>query len=363
MSAFVTAFSQLLQKSYTLGASDIHIEPLGDRLRVRLRVDGRLQTLREICDEEHRRRWLEVIKAQSQLDTGVLGVPQDVRFGTEEPPCDYRVALIPGMYGEKLVLRLLPRTVSFDLDAYRMPQLAKEHLRAALTKKDGLIVVSGPTGSGKTTLLYNALSSLDPDNNAIYTLEDPIEYRLPGLWQSQVDHERGVGFAQLLRALMRADPDVVLMGEIRDEETAEAALHAAKTGHLVLTTVHANDTAGIRARLVDLGVSAQEYDATVRFASAQRLLPRVCEVCREPDEEGRARLSAALGEVSSAFRGAGCEACGGLGTRGRVLLMGWQRRVVSPDGSSTLQVQQTLRTAARQAAGQGVVCATDAAGY
>ncbi len=363
MSAFHTAFEQLLVQCADLGASDIHIEPLDDRLRIRARVDGQMRLMRNVTQPEQRTRFFEVIKKRCMLDMGVLGMPQDVRFGTSEPACDYRVALVPGLVGEKIVLRLLPRDMSFDLRTYRMPGEAKADLRGALGKRDGIVVVSGPTGSGKTTLLYNALSSLDPDAQTIYTLEDPVEYRLAGLWQSQVDASKDVGFAKLLRALMRADPDVVLLGEIRDEETAAAAFHAAKTGHLVLTTVHANDVGGIAARLLDLGISPQEYASTVRFASAQRLLPCVCEACRVPDPEGAERLEASLGAVTGAFVGQGCEACAGTGTRGRTLLMGWQHRVAEADGHTQLVQPNTLRAALKDAAQEGRIRAVDAAGY
>ena len=364
MSAFVDGFHRLLVLATELGASDVHIEPYATGLVVRLRVDGRLREVRRVTDRDQARRWLEVMKRECQLDTGVLGVPQDVRFGTDAPPCDYRVALVPGLDGgEKLVLRLLPRTTSFDLNTYAMPEPAKADLRLALGKQDGLVIVSGPTGSGKTTLLYNALHALDPSERTIYTLEDPVEYRLPGLWQCQVDRKSGVGFPELLRAMMRADPDVMLVGEIRDPETAAAAFHAAKTGHLVLTTVHANDAAGVADRLEDLGVSRTTFEATVRFVSAQRLVPRLCPACRVDDPDGLARLCASLGPVDQAFTGAGCEACSGLGTRGRVLLMGWEAREQTPSGRSALVPRITLHEAARQAAEQGRVRARDASGY
>ena len=364
MSAFVEAFHDLLGQAFALGASDIHIEPHADRLDVRLRVDGRMRRWRQLADTDRRRRWMEVMKRECRLDTGRLGVPQDVRFGTDQPPCDYRVALVPGVDGgEKLVLRLLPRTTSFDLKVYRMPAEAKADLQAALTKRDGLILVSGPTGSGKSTLLYNALQSLDPDERTIYTLEDPVEYRLPGLWQCQVDRDRGVAFAELLRAMMRADPDVMLVGEIRDRETAEAAVHAAKTGHLVLSTVHANDAAGVAERLEDLGISREAFESTVRFVSAQRLVPCLCEGCRVEDPDGVALVSAALGLVQTAWTGKGCEACAGQGTHGRTLLMGWMARETGASGESHLVAKNTLLSAARAAAERGVVRAVDAAGY
>jgi type II secretory ATPase GspE/PulE/Tfp pilus assembly ATPase PilB-like protein len=364
MSAFVEAFHRLLSQAHEQGASDIHIEPRAEALVVRFRVDGRLCEVQRVTEETHRKRWAEVIKRECRLDTGKLGLPQDVRFSMDEPACDFRVALVPGADGgEKLVLRLLPREVRFDLASYRMPEAAKADLRQALGKQDGLILVSGPTGSGKTTLLYNALAALDPTQRVIYTLEDPVEYRLPGLWQCQVQREKGVGFAELLRAMMRADPDVMLVGEVRDAETAEAAFHAAKTGHLVLSTVHANTAAEVAERMADLGISRATYDATVRFVSAQRLLPRVCEGCRVEDPEGCALLAAALGSVAGAFTGKGCAACRELGTKGRVLLMGWEARRVKSSGRPEIVPQITLAEAARQAAEKGVVRAADAAGY
>lgn len=364
-SPFVAAFEQLLARAVDLGASDVHIEPREDQLVVRMRADGRMRVVQRVADPEHRRRWLEVIKQQCGLDTGLLGKPQDGRFSLPDPPCDFRVALVPGLGtadAEKIVLRLLPRSVRFDLDGYPMPEACKADLRLALGKRDGLIVVSGPTGSGKTTLLYNALAALDPNELTIYTLEDPVEYRIDGLWQCAVNERAGLGFAQLLRAMMRADPDVMLIGEIRDDKTAEAALHAAKTGHLVLSTVHANSAEEVADRMQDLGISRSSFERTVRFVSAQRLLPRICMRCRQPDEAGRMLVTEVLGPVERAFVGQGCEDCAGLGTRGRVLLMGWQTPQTG-DGARRLRARMTLREAARQSVEQGVVRAVDAAGY
>lgn len=379
-SPFVVAFHQLLARAAGWGASDVHVEPHGEELVVRMRIDGRLRVVQRLQDREFRRRWLEVIKRECGLDTGMLGQPQDARFSLDDPACDFRVALVPGSGGlesEKIVLRLLPRSARFDLGSYPMPEACKADLRRALGKRDGLVIVSGPTGSGKTTLLYNALAALDPVEHTIYTLEDPVEYRLPGLWQCQVDRRAGVGFAELLRAMMRADPDVLLVGEIRDGETAAAAFHAAKTGHLVLSTVHANTAAEVADRLEDLGISRFTYTTSVRFVSAQRLVPRICEGCRIPDPTGRDLLVEALGSVEHAFTGAGCDACDGIGTRGRVLLMGWEaqdieaeragagNRDTCPDfsGRGALAPRLTLREAARRAAQEGVVRAVDAAGY
>lgn len=366
-SPFDQGFLSVVRAAFDAGASDIHLEPQGDgSLVVRMRIDGCLMERWRIPDRARADVFLKTFKRQSGCRLSELGVPQDVRFSLATPPCDFRVALVPTLVGsqmrEKFVLRLLPQEQDFDLTKYRMPLPAKAALTAALQKRDGVIIVSGPTGSGKTTLLYNALAALDAGASAIYTIEDPVEYTLPGITQCQVDRDRSVGFAQLLRAMMRADPDVLLVGEIRDTETAEAAFHAAKTGHLVMSTVHATNVPQIAERLEDLGVSPHTFKSTTQFASAQRLLPRVCSHCRQPDPEGLEALRAVFPGAEAAFRGMGCEACGGTGTKGRLLVMGWQIRVPSPNGGDQLEHAQSLRASVLHAAEQGDVRVLDAAG-
>ncbi len=340
MNAFGNAFEQLLGLAVSAGASDIHLEPMSGLLRARIRVHGRLKTVREIVDAPRADRLMEVAKRECGFDLGSIGVPQDSRFARDDLGHDFRAALIPVLDGEKIVLRLLQRDQRFDLDKYQLRADAKLDLRTALVKSDGLIVVSGPTGSGKSTLLYNALGSLDRAALNVGTIEDPVEYRLAGLSQSPVNRARGGSFAGLLRAFMRGDPDVILVGEIRDHETAEAAMHAASTGHLVLSTVHANSAMEIEERLEGLGVRRELYRSNLRFASAQRLMPRLCPACRVKDPEGSALVSAAYEEELVAYDAKGCAECRKTGVVGRVLLFEWLRRDRS---SGELALQDTLR--------------------
>lgn len=358
-SAFASAFDEILLKAVHAGASDIHFEPRDQALRVRARVHGHLVVLQEVLDERRATRLGEVVKRSCGFDLGRTGVPQDARFARDDLGFDFRAALVPVLGGEKVVLRLLSRHQSFDLDTYPLLTPAKADLRAALGKASGLIVVSGPTGSGKSTLLYNALGSLDRERLNIGTIEDPVEYRLEGLSQSQVERKRGGSFAGMLRAFMRADPDVILVGEVRDDETAEAALHAASTGHLVLTTVHANSAAEIGDRLEGLGVHRDLYEANLRFASAQRLAPRLCPSCRELDPEGARQAAAVFGELAVAYRAEGCEACGGTGVVGRVLLFEWLAR--RADGALT--ARGSLRADALRALNEGEIDARSACSF
>lgn len=357
--AYDAGFQAILDKAYSEEASDIHIEPLRDELVVRIRVDGVLHKIQSITDERFRARFLEIAKRTCRFDMGVIGAPQDKRFSTEFPPLDYRAALIPLLEGESIVLRLLERNRDFSLESYRMREDAKVDLASALTKRDGLIIVSGPTGSGKSTLLYSAMSALDRASLKVCTLEDPVEYRLSGVTQSEVDASKGRTFGTLLRALMRGDPDVILVGEIRDEETAEAAIHAAKTGHLVLSTVHASSVDEIEARLGGLGVSRELYQASLRFASAQRLVPKQCPHCRVPDPERLALVQAVFGEVDFVPQKAtGCDNCQGRGIAGRVLLFEWQHK--TRDGLSS---RGGLQAEALASLRKGDIHATVAAGY
>ncbi len=342
----------------TAGASDLHFEPFEQELRIRMRVDGVLWPEQTITDQRRRTRLMELIKRECGFNLGKIGEPQDARFSTETPCYDYRAALVPVMGGEKIVLRFLQRQKQFDLATYPMRDDAKADLRMALSKRDGLIVVSGPTGSGKSTLLYNALSAINRNQLNVVTIEDPVEYRLDGVSQSQVHRHKGVGFAALLRSFMRADPDVILVGEIRDQETATAALHAAATGHLVATTVHANSSAEIATRLEGLGISPALYRANLRFASAQRLVGKNCPHCRVPDERGAQLVSAMLGEQLMPQIGRGCEACQGRGILGRVLLFEWISRV-----GTQLQGHDTLAQQALQFLEVGDVSAHAVCGY
>jgi type II secretory ATPase GspE/PulE/Tfp pilus assembly ATPase PilB-like protein len=356
---FVAYFEHVLAEAWSAQASDIHIEPFGNSLTIKARIDSVLRVLKTENDPVFVSRLTEVVKRICGFDMGLAGVPQDQRFAPEGFDFDCRASLCPTMHGEKIVLRLLQRNKTFDLEAYALPEAAKRDLLAALHKWQGLIVVSGPTGSGKSTLLYSALGVIDRVANNTHTIEDPIEYALPHLNQTQTVRGK-LGFADVIRALLRQDPDVILVGEVRDAETAETALHAASTGHLVLTTVHANSAAEIVDRLVVLGVSRELVIANLLFASAQRLVPRLCPACAVDDEPARDRVRATFHVDLLPKRAAGCSTCRG-GVKGRVLLFEWLTREREGERYALVQ-RDDIAAQAAEYLRKGVIDADSACG-
>jgi type II secretory ATPase GspE/PulE/Tfp pilus assembly ATPase PilB-like protein/ActR/RegA family two-component response regulator len=314
--------SLIIRDGITQGASDIHIEP-GRRLgAVRYRVDGVLRKHMDL-PMTALNRVISRIKVMSKLDIADRLRPQDgkARVQVKTRGYDLRVSTIPAGGAEKCVIRVLDSSAALSLDDLEIPKNELERLRQLLTYRDGILVVTGPTGSGKTTTLYGALRELADGKVNIMTVEDPIEYELPGITQTQVHTKQGMTFAGALRAMLRQDPDVILVGEIRDKETAVTAAQAAMTGHLVLTTVHANDAVSAIARLADLGLQYSTIAQTMRGAIAQRLLRRVCASCGEPvrgkltpDEQ---RLTERHG-IEPVVRAVGCTECGFTGYRGRL---------------------------------------------
>lgn len=309
-------------------ASDIHLEPLAEQLRVRLRMDGLLRETMRINGPQ-RFRVITRLKVIANLDIAERRVPQDGRMTlalTEGRTVDLRLSSLPTLHGEKLVLRLLDRSrraLTLDELGLAAEQLAA--FRAALARPQGMILVTGPTGSGKTVTLYSALQGLNSDEQNLSTVEDPIEIHLEGINQVNVAPHAGMTFASGLRALLRQDPDVIMVGEIRDSETAEMAVKAAQTGHLVLSTLHTNDASQALTRLVSMGVPRYLIAGSVHFVIAQRLLRRLCPHCREPDPGIRvdalapgsgSRLKPA--SIQS-FRAVGCARCVG-GYFGRIAI-------------------------------------------
>lgn len=348
----------IIRDAITAGASDIHIEP-GRRLgAVRYRVDGVLRKHMDL-PMAALNRIISRIKVLAKLDIADRLRPQDgkARVQVKARGYDLRVSTIPAGGAEKCVIRILDSSSSLSLDDLDIPGLELERLRDLLTNRDGIVVVTGPTGSGKTTTLYGALRELADGRVNIMTVEDPIEYELPGVTQTQVQTKQGMTFASALRAMLRQDPDVILVGEIRDKETAVTAAQAAMTGHLVLTTVHANDAVSSVARLADMGLQFGTIAQVLRGAIAQRLLRRVCQTCAEeidgrptPDEE---RLRDRHG-VEPVVRAVGCTECGFTGYRGRLpvneVLVGsqkFQQAIEQRKGWATLQrvaTQSGMRT-------------------
>ncbi len=308
------------------GASDIHFEPQEQDMIVRARIDGVTRQVATI-PKQMQPAVVTRLKIMGHLDIAERRAPQDgrvsVRFGGQ--PLDLRIAVIPTTHGEQVVLRILHRAVSKpDLGELGMTPQAREGFERAIRQPYGAVVVCGPTGSGKTTTLYTALHMLNDSGRVLMTIEDPVEYQIPGVNQIEISLKSGLTFARGLRTILRSDPDVLLVGEIRDEETARIAMQAGMTGHLVLTTVHAHNAAGSVARLKDMGVEPGLLASAVNCIVAQRLARRLCTDCREPywpsDEElEQMGLIAQKGKVFL-HRPKGCGRCGNTGFLGRVAL-------------------------------------------
>jgi type IV pilus assembly protein PilB len=315
----------LLSQAVKSRASDVHIEPQERSMSIRMRIDGVL------CDMVPPARKMQAavvtrIKILSQMDIAERRLPQDGRFKMKASgrAIDVRVSAIPTIYGQKIVMRILDaKAVNHNLDELGFePKLLKE-FKAILAQPHGIVVVTGPTGSGKSTTLYSALNYLkDPAKN-ITTVEDPVEYRLAGINQIQVKPEIDLDFALSLRAILRQDPDIILIGEIRDKETIEIAMKASMTGHLVLSTFHTNDAPSAISRFVYMGVEPYLLASTLNLVVAQRLVRRICERCKEPVKLGVdvlkcLKIDPERAKKSGFYHGRGCNACGGTGYLGRL---------------------------------------------
>jgi MSHA biogenesis protein MshE len=306
-------------------ASDIHIEPQDGRLQIRFRIDGVLHLQTE-ADIKIATPLALRLKLMADLDISEKRLPQDGRFAVKvrNQRIDVRISTMPTQYGESVVMRLLSQVgTTLRLDAIGMPAALVERFRAIVQRPNGLVLVTGPTGSGKTTTLYSALAELNSVEKKLITVEDPIEYRLPGINQVQVNDKIELNFARVLRSALRQDPDIVLVGEMRDQETAQIGLRAAMTGHLVLSTLHTNDAASTPLRLMDMGVPRYMVSGSLQAVLAQRLVRVICESCSEPyplPAPERAWLRAELGDRAETvpfFHGRGCSHCNGTGYRGR----------------------------------------------
>jgi type IV pilus assembly protein PilB len=315
--------NQILTAAIDEGASDIHFEPQEEGLVVRARVDGVTRRVHEI-HLDMQPAVISRLKIMGGLDIAERRAPQDgritIRYGTH--PMDLRIAVLPTTYGEQVVLRILQRAAGrIGLESLGMSDAAAEAFMRAIHQPYGAVIAVGPTGSGKTTTLYAGLDLLNEEGRVLQTIEDPVEWQMPGVNQVEVNTRAGLTFAQGLRTLLRSDPDVLLVGEIRDEETARIAIQAAMTGHLVLTSLHTHNAAASIARLKEMGVEPSLLATAINCIVAQRLARRLCVECRapyEPDEPERAELG--LAEVGTLYRAVGCASCGGTGYRGRVAL-------------------------------------------
>jgi general secretion pathway protein E len=317
--------NQLIARAVETHASDVHLEPFPDRLRVRYRYDG---VLHEVEPPPPRLQGAIIsrVKIMARLDIAERRLPQDgrIKLTVRGHEIDFRVSTIPSLYGEKVVLRVLDRTaVEFDYEKLGLPLDVRQGVERLLELPNGMVLVTGPTGSGKTTTLYTGLLKLNTVARNVVTVEDPIEYQLTGINQIQVKPQIGLNFANLLRSILRQDPDVIMIGEIRDLETVQIAVQAALTGHLVLSTVHTNSAAATLTRLRDMGLEDYLMTATLRGVLAQRLVRRLCPVCKTPEPATLALIErfglerlAPTNEITL-FHPKGCLECRGTGFRGR----------------------------------------------
>ncbi len=336
-------------------ASDIHLEPFEDAFRIRMKADGVLQEM--VPPPKHLSFAITTrIKVMANLDIAERRLPQDgrIELTVSGHPVDLRVSVLPTLFGESVVMRVLDRgVVSLDLDKLGMDEGILRRLREVMVRPNGIILVTGPTGSGKTTTLYSALSELNEPDDKIITTEDPIEYDIEGIVQVPIDTEIGVTFAAALRAILRQDPDRILVGEIRDVETAEIAVQAALTGHMVFSTLHTNDSPATVTRLRDMGVQPFLITATVEAILAQRLVRRICANCKEeyvPDADTLADLELTSDQIvgKSFFRGRGCDKCSGTGYKGRLglyelLIMNDDLRDLVIRNASTEEIRDLAR--------------------
>jgi type IV pilus assembly protein PilB len=322
----ISVVNGILTEAVRLGASDIHIEPYEKDFRVRFRMDGTLVDITHI-PMEMRRAVVARMKIMSRMDIAESRVPQDgrikIKIGIKE--VDFRVNTLPTLFGEKVVLRILSKgNLKLDLKALGFEEAQLAIFRKGIAQPNGMVLVTGPTGSGKTTTLYSALMELNKVSDNLSTVEDPVEYNLEGINQVQVNKDIGLSFAAVLRALLRQDPDTVLVGEIRDFETGEVAVQAALTGHLVLSTLHTNDTVSTITRMVNMGIEPFLVTASVNTIVAQRLLRTLCKACRVqvkvPDEKIHSLGIAKFASSASFYAAKGCKDCNMTGYKGRVAI-------------------------------------------
>ncbi|SAL01486.1 GspE/PulE family protein [Caballeronia ptereochthonis] len=351
----VSLLAETLREAAERGASDIHVEPSEHDWRIRVRVDGVLHGLRR-PPPHLRDAFVTRIKVLARMDIAERRVPQDGRLRLNLPGGrfgDYRVNSLPTLFGEKLVLRRLDALPSdLSLAALGLADAQGRVVESAIRAPHGLVLVTGPTGSGKTLSLYCFLQMLNAEARNVCSVEDPVEIQLAGINQVSVREKAGLTFAVALRAFMRQDPDVIMVGEIRDAETADVAVKAAQTGHLVLSTLHTNDAPAAIARLIDIGVAPYNLASALRLVTAQRLVRKLCEQCRAPS-------ALPLDDGFHPFEPRGCAACHGIGYRGRVGVH--QLMPVSDELRELIVSRAATHAISRAAQSQGMPALRDAA--
>ena len=350
----VRLVNAILTSAIKRRASDIHLEPFEKMFRVRYRVDGVLEEIMK-PPLKLKNAITSRIKVMAALDIAERRLPQDGRIKLKVGPgqdMDFRVSVLPTIFGEKIVLRLLDKSnLQLDMTKLGFEERALKDFKDAIYKPFGMVLVTGPTGSGKTTTLYSALSELNKISSNISTAEDPVEYNLVGINQVQINEDIGLNFANALRAFLRQDPDIIMVGEVRDFETAEIAIKAALTGHLVLSTVHTNDAPSTINRLLNMGIEPFLVASSVNVVLAQRLARLICNGCKEPAEvppQALVELGITPEEARgvTCFHGSGCPQCSGTGYRGRVALyevmpMSEELRSLVLAGASASEIKRT----------------------
>jgi type IV pilus assembly protein PilB len=327
-SATVRLVNSLLLNGIERRASDIHVETKEDEVALKYRIDGVLYPAMDSVDRKHHQTIVSRLKVMAELDVAERRVPQDGRFKLRirGKPIDFRVSILPSIYGEDVVIRILDKESISEqfrelrLDVLGIPDSELKRLRKFIREPYGMVLSTGPTGSGKTTTLYAALSEIASPERKIVTIEDPVEYRIPHVTQVPVNEKKGLTFARGLRSILRHDPDTIMVGEVRDPETAAIAVQAALTGHLVFTTVHANNAFDVIGRFLHMGIEPYNFVSALNCILAQRLVRKICVECREtarlsPEEIELSGLSP--GESRPVFSGRGCYQCQGTGFRGR----------------------------------------------
>lgn len=312
--------NQMISRALESRASDIHIEPYESELKIRYRIDGILHDM-ESPPRQMKSAIISRFKILAQLNIAERRLPQDGRFKVKVAgkDVDLRISTIPTLYGESVVIRLLERSQIYtDLHSLGFPDDTHQRFSDMITKPHGMVLVTGPTGSGKTTTLYGALQKINDPSKKIITVEDPVEYQLAGINQIQVKPQIGLTFANGLRSIVRQDPDIIMIGEIRDFETAEIAVQAALTGHLVLSTLHTNDSAGAISRLLEMGVQDYLLASSLLCVLAQRLVRRLCMNCRKEVPFEGTKVEGWVDPPDTVWGPTGCEACSGTGYIGRI---------------------------------------------
>lgn len=323
--SLVNLVNLIILEGIEANASDIHIEPFELEVKIKYRIDGMLIE-KTPSSKRLQAAIISRVKIMANMNIAERFIPQDghIEFGSKNGKVDIRVSTVPTVFGESITMRILDRSTSLiELNSLGMDAGCLDHLDHCLRKAHGIVLVTGPTGSGKTTTLYAALNRIYSPSMKIITIEDPVEYQLDGIIQMQINPKRGLTFATGLRHILRQDPDIIMVGEIRDRETADIAIRAAMTGHLVFSTLHTNDAAGAITRLIDMGVEPFLLAGSLEAVLAQRLVRRVCPKCKQPYKPDAALIKSLNGSLKvkndfELYRGVGCDDCMNTGSKGRV---------------------------------------------